>query len=232
MKILAIETSAAARSVALCDGSSALERFEPMARGHAERLVPMINAVLAEAGAGFADLDLVAVATGPGTFTGLRVGLAAARGISLAADRPCLGVSAFTAVVEGERHACERAWQEGGAVLVVLDSRRSEVFAQAFHPPDGAARAPDVATPETLAKAAIGSVGLVLGTAAAAIGDHLRTDAGDGPELVPSITACEPRASAVARVALRRWRRGERPRQPPEPLYLRAADTGGGARRP
>ncbi|MEM5709777.1 tRNA (adenosine(37)-N6)-threonylcarbamoyltransferase complex dimerization subunit type 1 TsaB, partial [Elizabethkingia meningoseptica] len=80
MNILAIETSGAACSAALLCGGALLERSEPMARGHAERLIPLIGEVLAEAGAAYADLDLVAVTVGPGTFTGMRVGLAAARG--------------------------------------------------------------------------------------------------------------------------------------------------------
>lgn len=233
MNILALETTAAACSVALVDDERGpIERFEPMVRGHAERLMPMINEVLAEAGTSFAALDLIAAATGPGTFTGLRVGLAAARGIALAAGRPCLGVTAFAAVLEAERGAAERAWKDGRAVLVVLDSRRSELFAQCFLPPDGASQEPVVATAERLAGVAIGSTGLVLGTAAAIVGEAMVCLDRDGSRTGPSITSCAPRASAVARVALRRWQRGERPGRPCDPVYLRAPDTGGGSPRP
>ena len=89
MRILAIDTATAACSAALMVGDAIVaRRFVAMARGHAESLIPMVEAVLAEAGAAYGDLDLIATTVGPGTFTGLRVGLAAARGLAVAGSLP------------------------------------------------------------------------------------------------------------------------------------------------
>src|SRR6266853_3397229 len=122
MKVLAFDSSAAACSAAVRDGDGGLlaHRFESLARGHAERLMPMLRAVMAEAGLAFAALDLIAVTTGPGSFTGIRVGLAAARGLALASGLPILGVTAFEALAQAVSPV-ERA---GLGLLVAIDSRR------------------------------------------------------------------------------------------------------------
>lgn len=219
MKILAIETSGAACSAALLSGRGMHERSLPMARGHAERLVPLIGEVLAEAGVAYADLDLIAVTVGPGTFTGMRVGLAAARGIALATGRPCLGVTSFECVLEAALGEAEAAWTSGRGVLVVLDSRRSEVFAQRFAGPRGEPAKPVVATPEELATACNG-VGLIVGTAARAVMAAAR------PGAEVAVRDLAPSAAAVARLAERRWAAGVRPNGFPDPLYLRAPETG------
>lgn len=222
MKILAIETSGGACSAAFMSGTGMHERTEPMARGHAERLMPLIGEVMAEAGATYADLDLIAATVGPGTFTGMRVGLAAARGIALAAGRPCLGVTSFAAVLEAARKEAEAAWAEGRAVLVVLDSRRSEVFAQRFKAIGGEPAEPVVANPQALARA-LDNVGLIIGTAASMLGDAV---AADRPDAGVVVKAVAPSAAAVARCARRLWSSGVRPLGFPDPLYLRAPETG------
>ena len=102
MRLLALDTATAACSVALWrDGAVLARRFEAMLRGQSEALMPMVGAVLAEAGCGFKDLDAIAVTVGPGAFTGLRIGLAAARGMALAAELPLIGVTTLEAVVHG-----------------------------------------------------------------------------------------------------------------------------------
>ena len=218
MKILAIETSGAACSAALMSGRAVHERSLAMTRGHAERLVPLIGDVLAEARVAYAGLDLIAVTVGPGTFTGMRVGLAAARGIALATGRPCLGVTSFECVLEAALSEAEAAWTSGRDVLVVLDSRRSEVFAQRFAGPEGEPAEPVVATPEELASACTG-VALIVGTAATAVGAVLSRGDVAVRDLAPS-------AAAVASLAARRWAEGVRPNGFPDPLYLRAPATG------
>jgi len=100
MFILAIDTALDACAAGVLDTrSSRLVAHESllMKRGHAEALMPLIARVMASSGIGFAELDRVAVTTGPGSFTGLRVGLAAARGIGLAAGRPVVGITTLTA---------------------------------------------------------------------------------------------------------------------------------------
>jgi len=151
MKVLGLDTATSGCSAALWDdadpaGRVTVRRSPPMARGQAELLVPLAQAVLEEAGAGFADLDRVAVTVGPGAFTGLRIALAAARGVAVAHDLPVIGITTFDAVAHGLPEA-ERA---GRPVLVAVDSRRSEPFLQLFD----AALAP-VGEPAMLEPAAV-----------------------------------------------------------------------------
>jgi len=129
MKILALETTGSACSVALWrDGGVVARRFEAMTRGHAERLVPMIGEVLAEAGVTAEAVDRLAVTVGPGAFTGLRVGLATARGLALATGRPLVGVTTFEAIA----HALPLESRRGRSLLVAVDSRRTELFLRLF----------------------------------------------------------------------------------------------------
>src|SRR6201992_1157887 len=100
MLILAIDTALDAGSVAALDTRTSrliAQESQPMKRGHAEALMPMIARVMNEAELAFTALDRIAVTTGPGSFTGLRVGLSAARGIALAANKPVVGVTTLTA---------------------------------------------------------------------------------------------------------------------------------------
>jgi tRNA threonylcarbamoyl adenosine modification protein YeaZ len=103
-KLLMIDSAAAQCAVAVfSDGRPLVERAETMTRGHAERLLPMIAEALDEAGLRRADLDAVAVCTGPGGFTGARIGVAAARGLALGLRRPAVGVDWFEALAFGVR---------------------------------------------------------------------------------------------------------------------------------
>jgi tRNA threonylcarbamoyladenosine biosynthesis protein TsaB len=99
---------------------------ERIGRGHAERLMPMIEAVLGEAGISFGNLDRVGATVGPGSFTGVRIGVAAARGLSLALDIPAVGIGSLDALLYpvARRH-------RAGTGVAVLDARRGEVYALA-----------------------------------------------------------------------------------------------------
>ena len=128
MIILAIDTALDACSAAVLDTSAgkiiALES-QPMQRGHAEALMPLIARVMKEAGVAFTALDRIAVTTGPGSFTGLRVGLSAARGIGLAAAKPVVGLTTLAAyaapvVAENGEHA----------ILSAIDARHDHVYYQ------------------------------------------------------------------------------------------------------
>jgi tRNA threonylcarbamoyladenosine biosynthesis protein TsaB len=124
VRILAADTALGACSVALLgDGRVPVHRWQAMPRGHAEALAPMVRAVLAEAGVAARDLDRLAVTTGPGTFTGQRVGLAFMRGLRLALDRPLVGVTTLEAMAAAAVH-------EAGAfpVGVLHEARRGEVY--------------------------------------------------------------------------------------------------------
>src|SRR3977135_1999574 len=128
MLILAIDTALDACAAGVLDtdaGKMIARESLPIKRGHAEALMPLIERVIKESGIGFAGLDRIAVTTGPGSFTGLRVGLSAARGIALAADKPVVGVTTLTAyaapiVNEGGEHP----------VISALDARHDHVYLQ------------------------------------------------------------------------------------------------------
>ena len=132
MRILAIDTALGACAAAVYDseaGSTAAIESLAMARGHAEALLPLIARVMDQAGIEFLELDRIAVTVGPGSFTGLRVGIAAARGIALAAGRPAVGVSTLAAYA-APHIAIDRA----EAVAVAIDARNNQIYFQLFGP--------------------------------------------------------------------------------------------------
>lgn len=131
MITLGLDTATSACAVALWDAASGrvlAVRAEQMQRGLAEKLVPMVNEVLADAGITYGDIGRIGVTVGPGTFTGLRVGLAAARGFALAADCPLVGVTTLEAAVAGLDPATRRAQ----TLLAAIESRRDDLFVQPF----------------------------------------------------------------------------------------------------
>lgn len=126
MKILAVDTALGACSTALTDGAKTLaRRFVPMERGHAEALAPMVEDVMREAGIRFSEIDRLAVTTGPGTFTGQRVGLAFMRGLRLALKRPLIGVTTLEAMAVAARE--ETALNFAAALH---DAKRGEFYFQ------------------------------------------------------------------------------------------------------
>lgn len=126
MLILAIDTSQKACSVALCRGDDLVAaKSEMLGRGHAERLLPMIDEMLTAHDIKYADIDRLAVITGPGAYTGVRIGVAAARGLALADKIPCLG---FTAL---EVAMADDAVPEG-LILSTVAGRGDTVFTQIF----------------------------------------------------------------------------------------------------
>lgn len=125
MRVLALDTSGPALSAAAAEYGRLLAwRREELERGHAERLLPVLTTVLAESGWRWTGIGLVAVARGPGSFTGLRAGIAVARAMSLALGCPVLGV--------GTLEVMAHAHGPGDPVYAVLDARRGELYAQRF----------------------------------------------------------------------------------------------------
>ena len=122
-------------------------RHMEMLHGQAEALLPMVDAAMREAGLAASAIDFVAVTTGPGSFTGIRVGLAAARGIALARDLPLVGVSSFTAT------AATAVVPADAVLLVALESRRADFYVQLFDRAASPLREPAAMLPEALAAA-------------------------------------------------------------------------------
>src|SRR5262245_50575241 len=170
--ILAFDSSGAACSAAVWAGGTIVaRRFEAMSRGQAERLMPMIQAAMADARRTFADLDLVVVTVGPGSFTGLRVGLAAARGLALAGDVPAAGVTSFDAALEGLPTAAA-----GHAIAVALDSKRGDLFVQFYDSERRPLGGPQILAPASLRQAAPPGPLYVGGDGAALLAKHADGD--------------------------------------------------------
>lgn len=234
MNILALDTSFAACSVAIArDDAGALPHvvglFEPMQTGHAERLVPMLSEVVALAHIEFSDLDLIAVTNGPGSFTGTRIAVSAARALALALPRARLVAAsslAVMAVAAARRLAAlgfAAAENNFSDLVITIDARRGEVYAQHFAWSDAAASVTARTEPELLtieAAAWRGGMRLVhyCGSGAAQVAERAaslgREPAAHFPELLPD-------ARDLATLA--RWL--EPACGPVKPLYLRPADA-------
>jgi tRNA threonylcarbamoyladenosine biosynthesis protein TsaB len=175
MLILAIDTALDACAAGVLDTDAgkliALES-QAMKRGHAEALMPLIARVIKAAGIGFAALDRIAVTTGPGSFTGLRVGLSAARGIALAADKPVAGfttLAAYAAPVVGQN--------AGHPVISAIDARHDQVYFQVVSGDGDSLMRPRVAPiAEALGASRFGATHLV-GNAAQILADRWPVDA-------------------------------------------------------
>jgi len=218
LTILALDSATAACSAAVLSGGTiAARRFVPMAAGHAQALVPLIEAVMTESGVAFQALDHIAVTVGPGAFTGLRVGLAAAQGIALAAGKPIGGVTTLEAVAR----AVDAGAREGAVLLVAIESKRQELFVQSFAVDLSPLDAPAAVLPEHLC-AHVPPGGLaVAGDAAIRAVDALTAG---GRRASVMAGAVHPDAAHVAMVAAARLAAGDA-LLPPRPLYLRAPDV-------
>ncbi|HEV3499085.1 MAG TPA: tRNA (adenosine(37)-N6)-threonylcarbamoyltransferase complex dimerization subunit type 1 TsaB [Bradyrhizobium sp.] len=160
MLILAIDTALDACAAGVLDtkaGKLIAQESQPMKRGHAEALMPLIARVMKESGIAFAGLDRIAVTTGPGSFTGLRVGLSAARGIALAANKPVVGLTTLTA------YAAPVVSQNlEQPVISAIDARHDQVYFQVVSGNGGSLIRPRVAPiEEALGAARFGAPHLV-----------------------------------------------------------------------
>jgi tRNA threonylcarbamoyladenosine biosynthesis protein TsaB len=201
--VLALDTALPACSVAVLDGDKVLARLsEPMTRGHQERLAPMVQEAMAQAGLEFAALERVGVTVGPGSFTGLRVGLAFAKGLALALDIPCVGIGSLEAL------AADAGGE--GRIAAVIDAKRGQVYLQLFEvvAPLGPPEALELAD----AAARLSGVRRLVGSGA----PLLQPFAADSE--VIDIQAADP-------VALARLAAAARQPAPPQPIYLRAPDA-------
>src|SRR5208282_1694999 len=216
MRVLAIDTALAACSAALLDteqGGIVASESLPMMRGHAEALMPLLARLMDQAGMGFPDLDRVVVTTGPGSFTGLRVGIAAARGIALAADKPAIGLSTLSAYAAPHMAADDRF-----PVVAAIDARHEHVYLQVFGPGGRTLTAPRLATLREAVRAAADAPACIVGSAALAVAAAL-SPADAAPAAVDARAA--PDIAWVARMGAV-LPEGQ---SPPKPQYLRAPDA-------
>ena len=215
MKLLAIDTATEACSAALLINGTCTERFQTMPRGHTQALMPMVHALLAEADLDLRDLDGIAVGRGPGAFTGVRIGIAAAQGLALGSGLPVIGISNLAAL----------AWLAGpGPVAGVIDARAGGVYAGYYAVDDVSARpvldervcAPDAIPhwPDEEQQAVIGA-----GTGWAVAADALQAAIGL-PVKISDVRL--PTATAIAQLAQPLLVAGEGGRAADlQPVYLR-----------
>lgn len=210
MRILGFDTTLGACSAAVFDsgaGCLLAQRFEPLERGHAERLVGMVRDVLASGGVTLSDIDRLAVTVGPGTFTGVRIGLSLARGLKLALGIPVAGLTSLEAIRLNVRDN-----PEGRPIASVIDARRGEFYLAAW-----SAGGAELVTPRAVrhqdAAGLVPEGSLVLGTGA----DRLISLAGDTGGLRRASALDLPDAARIAEAAVSRPPDGEAPR----PVYLR-----------
>jgi tRNA threonylcarbamoyl adenosine modification protein YeaZ len=208
--VLAFDTSAAHCAAALLIGDRVVaSRHVGMVKGQAEQLFPILESVLAEAGLGWNELDVIGVGTGPGNFTGIRIGVSAARGLALSLAIPAVGVSAFEALAFGT----------DGVVVASVSAPRGQIYVRRL-PDTGAA--PVQGEPESVA------LDVPAGVTPACIGAEAETLARRcaGRVATTAFSTCE----AIARVALAR--RGDARLTRPAPVYVRSADAAPAADRP
>jgi tRNA threonylcarbamoyl adenosine modification protein YeaZ len=213
MRVLAVDTALEACSCAILDTerSPALvaRKSEAMTRGHAEALVPMVSAMMEESGTDFSGIDRFAVTVGPGSFTGLRVGIAAARGFALAAQKPLVGLSTLSALA-----APHIAENDAASTLVAIDARHDRVYLQLFAAAGRTAIAPCLVPIRDAIAAAQDGLVRIVGSAAAAVAAGCAE---------PPLLVDDSRAPDIAWVA--RLGAASSADMPAKPLYLRAPDA-------
>lgn len=218
-RILAIDTATEACSAALMLGNELLlERCAVAPREHTQRILPMVDSLLAEAGITLDSLDALAFGRGPGSFTGVRIGIGIAQGLALGADLPLIGVSTLAALAEV-------TWRQTGAsqVLTAIDARMGEVYWAAYRREAGVWLGEEGETVATSAALTALSANLTGCWATAGTGwqTYPTLLQHDGLQLVVGDILL-PSARDMLPIALHRYRHaGARPVALAEPIYLR-----------
>jgi tRNA threonylcarbamoyl adenosine modification protein YeaZ len=215
MNILALDTSMGACSAAVLRTNGAertlFVRQEAMARGHAEALMPMVAETMAEAALPFAELDVIAATTGPGSFTGVRIAIAAARGLALVTGARLFGTDSLTVMAKAAEHLAE-------PFAVAVDARRGMLYFGLY---DGDARqleGPLLLSPGDAAQRLPATLRRAVGSGAASLAEAA---AGRGLRVAASFAELQPSAAALAQIA---YESGET--SPTlKPLYLRPPDA-------
>jgi tRNA threonylcarbamoyladenosine biosynthesis protein TsaB len=212
MIVLAFDTAMAGCSAALFDTLKQevlSERFIAMSKGHADAIAPLIHEIMGEAKLEFGELGLIGATTGPGTFTGVRTGMAMGRGLALSLGIPMIGMDTLSAIACNIQHL-------SGSVAVAVDARRGEIYFALFDRDLTMMHEPAVLLAEDAAGRLPDGVLNVLGTGAEAL-----IDAAPGKAVIKSSAGDLPRASVfISRVAAMKPDAAA-----PEPLYLRPPDA-------
>jgi len=215
MRVLAIDTALDACAAAVLDTNRGIVASETLTltRGHAEAVMPLIARVMDEARIEFAGLDRIAVTTGPGSFTGLRVGISAARGIALASGKPAIGLTTLAGFA-----APHIAEDDSTAVVAAVDARHEHVYLQVFGTGGRTVVPPRIAPLREAVRAALTAPARIVGSGAQLIAASWPRGE-PPPVLVEQLGA--PDIGWIARLGAA----AAHPSGPPKPLYLRAPDA-------
>jgi tRNA threonylcarbamoyladenosine biosynthesis protein TsaB len=213
MRILVIDTALAVCAAGVVETPDRVlaQESAAMARGHAEALMPLIARVMHQASLGFGQLDRIAVTVGPGSFTGLRVGIAAARGIALASGKPAIGVSTLAAFASPYFSTGEKQ-----PVAAAVDARHDHVYFEMFGPAWRILVTPRLIPVRDAVRAAAGAAVLV-GSGAPIVARAWP----EGTPLPAVETQAAPHMTAIARLGAA----ADAARASPKPLYLRPPDA-------
>jgi len=216
MRVLAIDTALESCSAAVLDtlrASPLASEQTAMTRGHAEALMPLIARVMDRAQIDFRDLDRIAVTVGPGSFTGLRVGIAAARGIALASGKPAIGLSTLAAYA-----APLIAADKDKPVVAAIDARHDHLYLQVFGPGGRTLVTPRITPLRDALRVATSGTPRLVGTGA-------RMLAAAWPAGVPRPALVDERRAPDIDWVARLGAAATDIATPPKPLYLRAPDA-------
>jgi len=215
MVVLALDTTTSSGSCALArNGRVVCEQVNDAPNAHAEHLPGDLMSLLDRAGTTLKEIDVFAVATGPGSFTGLRIGIATMQGLAFAEGKPLVGVSGFDALA--------RIAGSDGRVATWVDAWRGEVFAALFE--DGhEVEPPVVSRPEVLLESLRGKPTLFLGDGAMTHGETIRRMLGEAARIADA--AAPPLAGAIALLAGTESLTGDHPPHAIRPLYVRRTDA-------
>lgn len=215
MRVLAIDTALGACAAAVLDsGAGAILAAESlgMARGHAEAVMPLIARVMDAARSEFADLDRIAVTVGPGSFTGLRVGISAARGIALAAGKPAIGLSTLSALA-----APHVAARSDHTIIAAIDARNEQVYFHVFAPNGSTIMAPRLDRVRAAVRAVPIGPTVITGSGATLVAAQWPS----GSPMPRVEVNAAPDIGWVARLGAAAQEEGSAPK----PLYLRRPDA-------